>query len=155
MSSVDRALIQRGGIQIVERFSIPEPMTGCWLWIGAIRYGYGQYRTPNKNHYAHRMSYELFIGPIPKNKELHHVCGIRCCVNPSHLLPVTRSEHIHHEMKKQGHDYLWKSRTRQRSHCPRGHELTPENVYIWPKNGSRQCRTCSRLREAKRVRRNR
>lgn len=39
---------------------------------------------------------------------------------------------------------------RERSHCPHGHEFTPENTYIYPADGSRRCRECMRERDRKR-----
>ncbi len=43
---------------------------------------------------AHRVAYELVLGSIPTGKELHHACSNRACCNPSHLLPMTRKEHV-------------------------------------------------------------
>lgn len=36
-----------------------------------------------------------------------------------------------------------------KTHCPQGHEYTPENTYIRP-DGTQRCRTCHRQREAAR-----
>ena len=37
----------------------------------------------------------------------------------------------------------------RRSHCKRGHAMTPENVYVSPKRGARYCRTCMQARQAR------
>ena len=42
---------------------IPEPNSGCWLWIAATSRGYGQIGINGKNKYAHRLSWELHNGP--------------------------------------------------------------------------------------------
>jgi hypothetical protein len=42
---------------------------------------------------AHRFAYELMLGAIPDGFEIHHECGNRSCVNPSHLIAVTAQEH--------------------------------------------------------------
>jgi hypothetical protein len=38
---------------------------------------------------AHRYAYERFIGPIPEDHDIDHLCGNSLCVSPSHLEPVT------------------------------------------------------------------
>ena len=64
--------------------------TGCWLWTGAVNpYGRVSWGSPRRTEYAHRASYELFIGPIPAEMVLDHLCCNRICINPCHLEPVT------------------------------------------------------------------
>lgn len=64
----------------------PCPATGCWLWTGAIlASGYGQLRVGEKGQRAHRVSYELHIGPISGGMHVLHRCDVPSCVNPSHL----------------------------------------------------------------------
>src|ERR1019366_4519713 len=76
------------------KFVLPEPNTGCWLWTGGLnRGGYGQFMTPPCT-VAHRVAYELFVGPIPEGLQLDHLCRVRSCVNPQHLEPVSQQENI-------------------------------------------------------------
>lgn len=42
-----------------------------------------------------------------------------------------------------------------RTHCNRGHELTPENTYVPPSRNERVCRECQNIREAGRIGRRR
>src|SRR6188472_1096483 len=64
--------------------------TPCWVWNGAVRTtGYGQF---SRCTFAHRLSYETHVGPIPDGLDIDHLCGVRLCVNPDHLEPVTRAE---------------------------------------------------------------
>jgi hypothetical protein len=63
--------------------------TGCWEWQRHISDEYGRIG----HRKAHQVFYRRFRGPIPRNRVLHHVCENKRCVNPDHLLPVTRSEH--------------------------------------------------------------
>lgn len=65
---------------------------GCWLWTGATANGYGYFRLGCKVVPAHRVAYVWLRGDIPDGMDLDHLCRCRCCVNPSHLEPVSRSE---------------------------------------------------------------
>jgi hypothetical protein len=65
--------------------------TPCWIWIGhrAPRKGYGRLtiRVGGKprGQWAHRIAYEVFIGPIPADRDVHHKCYTTCCINPAHF----------------------------------------------------------------------
>lgn len=49
---------------------------GCWNWQGTIKpNGYG-YRS---NKIVHRLSYKLFVGPIPEGLHIDHLCRNRAC----------------------------------------------------------------------------
>ena len=65
----------------------------CWLWTGAkVQSGYGTINLGGRelgNAYAHRLAYEMLVGPIPDGKFLDHKCRNRLCVNPDHLQPAT------------------------------------------------------------------
>lgn len=76
----------------------------CWHWTATIGpdNGYGQFHDGFRLVKAHRFSYELECGDIPKWADLDHTChnGSGCyevpcdhrkCVNPKHLEAVTRS----------------------------------------------------------------
>lgn len=67
----------------------------CWEWTGAkTGAGYGHVLLNYKNVYAHRLSYELLVGPIPEGLVIDHVCRNRGCINPEHLEPVTPRENV-------------------------------------------------------------
>lgn len=68
---------------------------GCWIWQKAkTRLGHGHLMRDRTWRMAYRDYYESFVGPIPAEIELHHLCGEPSCVNPEHLKPVTRREHM-------------------------------------------------------------
>jgi hypothetical protein len=65
-----------------------EKTDSCWLWTAALSKGYGIFRVQPRTVRAHRLAYELLVGPIPDGHDLDHLCRNRACVNPAHLEPV-------------------------------------------------------------------
>ena len=64
---------------------MPIPPSTCWMWMGTRKDGYGRFYIGKKRIRAHRMSYELHKGFIPKVLVVRHSCDNRWCVNPEHL----------------------------------------------------------------------
>lgn len=69
---------------------------GCWLWTASRDdWGYGTIKVETKRlKKAHRVSYELYIGPIPEGATLMHTCDRPDCVNPHHLRPGTHNDNM-------------------------------------------------------------
>ncbi|MGX9349198.1 HNH endonuclease [Microbacterium sp. KNMS] len=82
--------------------------TGCWEWCGRIdSNGYGKAYDPsrpigNRMDWAHRVSYRAHRGDIPEGHELDHTCENTRCINPDHLDPVTRQEHLARTIRRAG-----------------------------------------------------
>lgn len=117
----------------------PEPMSGCWIWTGAMQNAYGKIRVMMKDVRAHRASWEIHKGPIPNGVCVLHACDTPLCVNPSHLFLGTQTENMDDRQKK-GRIGKTGLHNKIKTHCPSGHMLKDENLYIY-KNG-RYCKTC-------------
>ena len=113
---------------------IPEPNTGCWLWLGSLKPdGYSRF---NARISGHQASFSHWKGQVPEGKEIDHICRMRCCVNPAHLQAITHRENV----AKSG---AWEFNTRK-THCPKGHPYSGNNLYVHGTN--RQCLVCRRAR---------
>lgn len=118
----------------------PCPISGCWLWVGArLPNGYGSVGVigrGDKSQLAHRYVYATLVGAIASDLQLDHLCRVRCCVNPSHLDPVTQAENIRRGEGGQHHA--------RKTHCPSGHEYAGDNLIATSARGwnARSCRQC-------------
>jgi hypothetical protein len=114
------------------------PPSGCWIWTGPLNRpgGYGRVAVGGgRMGLAHRVAYELLVGPIPEGKQLDHLCRNRACWNPEHLEVVTGKENT---LRGIGRTAANAAKT----HCNRGHELAGDNLYVY--DGQRKCRACKR-----------
>ena len=136
-------------VSLKERFwskvALPDPY-GCMLWTGCkFRGGHGMFKIDGKNVGAHRVAYELSVGPIPEGLHIDHLCRVRHCVTPDHMEPVTPQENT-----RRGN--LWMRRgshERAKTHCPKGHPYDDENTNRRKGRGNtlrRDCRECHRAR---------
>jgi hypothetical protein len=108
---------------------------GHWIWTGG-RTGkdcvYGRFEFRYRREVAHRASYRILVGPIPKKHDVHHKCKVKLCIRPKHVEPLTRSEHLKLEPS-----------SKTGPTCKRGHAWNKENTY-WNPKGRKICRVCAR-----------
>lgn len=88
---------------ILDRVKINEE-TGCWEWQMCLtERGYGRPGINGKAVRANRLSYEIFVGSIPKGKYVCHDCDVPSCVNPNHLWIGSPRENAMDMIKKGRH----------------------------------------------------
>lgn len=115
-----------------EEYYIPEPNSGCWIWLAGTSGGYGSYH----GDYAHVYSY--WRGKKRKKYdggklEVHHKCENRLCVNPKHLELALQGSHRHIHFK-------------DRLTCKRGHS---SSYRTYRENGKYYCKECARTHHRK------
>jgi len=132
-----------------ERFAasfIPEPNSGCWLWLGNLhRMGYGRLKEGKRVISAHRFAYEYYRGTIPNGLVIDHLCRVPSCVNPWHMEVVTNTVNI---LRGEG----FSARNAKQTHCIHGHLLAGENLQIVVRGTRRwrKCKACEQRRSKER-----
>jgi len=120
--------------------------TRCWLWTAARSdHGYSVFSLDGKTRQGHVVRWEHDHGPVPDGLELDHKCRMVSCVNPEHMEAVTHEENIRRSQKGDRG-----ANNAQKTHCPKGHEYTPENTLFGktPKGGTkRDCKACTSARK--------
>ncbi len=135
-----RGVPQRVGLTAEQKFFQRTliAVDGCWLWQwGLTEHGYASFIGDDKRPvYAHRWSYERFVGPIPEGLVIDHLCRNRGCVRPDHLEPVPQRVNTARGTSNGAVARTWET-------CLHGHPRTPENTYV-RRNGWIMCKPCAR-----------
>lgn len=133
--------------KVFEKKSIVNEKTGCIEFTGGKRKGYGVLRFRGKTDMAHRVSYMITKGHIPKGMFICHKCDNPACFNPKHLYLGTPKLNMEDKMSKgrffNGHS--------AKTHCIHGHEYTKENTTLRKteskgKKPWRACKICATKR---------
>jgi len=126
--SLTRESILKG--RLLEKSSYKD---GCWIWKASTvrpkKSAYGQMWDGKRLQLAHRLSYTLNVGRIPKGKTINHECGNTLCVNPQHLSVMSLRDNI---LLGSGPSAI----NARKRRCTKGHKFNHL------KNGNRECPIC-------------
>ena len=94
----------------------------CWLWTaGLTTDGYGHFAEHRISRRAHRIAYEMLVGPIPVGLTVDHLCRERTCQNPAHMELVPPGVNA---MRGNGPAAL----NARKTHCGNGHPFNTANT---------------------------
>lgn len=134
---------------VSERFWEKVDKSGeCWVWTASThhQWGYGHFKFRGKVAQAHRVSWEMHNGPIPEGLLVCHRCDNPPCIRPAHLFLGTDADNATDMVAKRRH--YRGTHNVLKTHCPQGHEYTPENTRVRhdPRGWTmRFCKECSRI----------
>ena len=140
-SSTFQSQIHFGDPRLPDRFwtKVVVVDSGCWEWQAKRSFdGYGVFKLERRPVRAHRLTYQILVGPISPSLEIDHLCRNPACVLPAHLEAVTHRENMLRGVSPVAR------RVRQAA-CMRGHVFDKANTYI-AANRSRHCRRCTNQR---------
>lgn len=79
---------------------------GCWLWTGSKwSNGYGRIMVGKKRRKAHRISFLIHNGSLPKDKLVCHTCDNPSCCNPKHLFLGSVADNSRDSVSKLRHAF--------------------------------------------------
>jgi|GEM_PF-6967436 hypothetical protein len=143
------------GQVVIEKFlKVTKRVGSCLHYLGFIQSnGYGQFRKPGgKMELAHRVSYEIFKGPIPDGMLVLHTCDVRHCVEPEHLFLGTHKDNFEDCANKGRVSPRFDNKNFPKSYddtCRNGHIRTLENTKVRPDNRTKRpvylCLDCKKI----------
>lgn len=136
----DKYTIAAGHPDVIERLAAKsvDNGSGCIEWLAArTANGYGVLTVDKLMLYAHRLAYTVRFGTIPDGLVVDHICRNRACINTEHLRLLTLVENSA------------RNTAAERTHCPHGHEYTPDNTYVSVDQKGREHRNCIACRRVR------
>ncbi len=79
----------------IAKWSVGEPMSGCYLWVGALANGYACLRVGGRTRKVTRLLMSAIKGqPLHEDEHVLHNCDVASCVNPAHLKIGTHQQNM-------------------------------------------------------------
>jgi hypothetical protein len=128
--SLPRVALRSNGVPYTIRERVLRPQRNS-KHVNVTLYKDGVAQTP----LVHRLVLAAFVGPCPPGQQARHWDDVGTNNTLSNLLWGTPSDN-QHDMVRNGLNH-----NANKTHCPNGHEYTPENTYT--KNSGRKCRICT------------
>ena len=138
--------------EMLESNSIPEPNSGCLLWLRGVAGGRKKYPVwiwEGRRRQVTRLVLQAKGVDLADTDDACHSCDVSLCVNENHLFAGTRKDNMQDASRKGrlvGYGV--------REFCKQGHPLSGDNLRVDPKSGKRKCHACAlrwgRITDAKR-----
>ena len=126
------------GVRSLDRLdSLGRPVKGRMMKYHLDKDGYARLKVAGRKRYVHALVALAFHGPCPEGLEVCHRNGDKLDFRPENLYYGTHQEN---ELDKIAHGG---NPCSNRTHCPDGHEYTPENTHYGYRGDGRRFRRCS------------
>lgn len=124
------ASTKRGSLRLLSQQELHAGHRQVWLYTGSHK--------SRSGIQVHRLVLLAFVGPAPDGHEACHRNDVANDNRLANLYWGTRADNMQDRLRNGGNPFV------KRTHCPRGHEYTPENTRVY--NGCRSCKECQRIR---------
>lgn len=123
--------------EMIEANSIPEPNSGCLIWLRGVASGYPVWIWNGRRRQVSHLVLAAKGVEVPEGMQACHSCDVTLCVNDGHLFVGTATDNMQ-DARAKGRLVGYG----KREFCKQGHPLAGDNVGV--ASGKRYCKTCKR-----------